>query len=136
MLARNLNFQKFVSCVFLGSRLLAASVVAQSQPQQQQDQTDEVIRINTALVQTDVMVFDKQGKFVDGLKKEDFQLKADGKSLPISFFERLTAGSEDEDAQLAAARGGASTVATKEPTGKPLDRGRMLIFFIDDIHLS
>lgn len=136
MLTRNLNFQKFVSCVFLGSCLLAASVLAQQSQPQQQDQTDEVIRINTALVQTDVMVFDKQGKFVDGLKKEDFQLKVDGKSLPISFFERVTAGSADEDAQLAAARGGASTAATKETNVKPLDRGRTLVFFIDDIHLA
>ncbi|MGA9994588.1 MAG: VWA domain-containing protein, partial [Pyrinomonadaceae bacterium] len=80
---------------------------------------------------------DKQGKFVDGLKKEDFQLKVDGKPLPINFFERVTAGSADEDAQLAAARGGgAQPAATKDATAKPLDRGRTLIFFVDDIHLA
>ena len=36
--------------------------------QNQQDQADDVLRINTELVQTGVTVFDKQGHFVEGLK--------------------------------------------------------------------
>lgn len=35
---------------------------------------DDVLRINTELVQTGVTVFDKQGRFVDGLK-QDWQRK-------------------------------------------------------------
>lgn len=138
MPTRNLNFLRTVSSALLLSCLFAANAPAQQSQPQQQEQADEVIRINTALVQTDVMVFDKQGKFVDGLKKEDFQLKVDGKPLPVSFFERVTAGTADEDAQLAAARGGGGgqIASTKDAGAKPLDRGRTLIFFIDDIHLS
>jgi hypothetical protein len=48
------------------------AVIAQTKPQQP-DQAD-VIRVNTELVQTDLMVFDKQGRFVDGLKPEQFSL--------------------------------------------------------------
>jgi hypothetical protein len=48
--------------------------------------TDEVLRINTELVQTGVTVLDKQGHFVDGLKKADFELRIAGRLVPVSFF--------------------------------------------------
>jgi hypothetical protein len=48
-----------------------------TQPQPSQD--EEVVRISSDLVQTDVMVFDKSGKFVEGLKPEHFELKVDGR---------------------------------------------------------
>jgi hypothetical protein len=65
----------------------------QQQPQeiaapQQQEQDEDVIRISTDLVQTGVAVFDRQGRFVEGLKKEDFELKVGGKPVKIGFFER------------------------------------------------
>jgi VWFA-related protein len=92
----------------------------------------EVVRVNTALVQTDVMVLDKQGAFVDGLNRDQFVLKINGKPRDISFFERIVAGSRNEEAQLAAARG----ASTANPGAVPLDRGRTVFFFIDDLHLS
>jgi VWFA-related protein len=100
-------------------------------------QEDEVVRVSAELVQTDVMVFDRGGKFVDGLQPEQFELKVDGRAAPISFFERVEAGTVDEDAQLAAARGGGARPNTR-PAGAPvpLDRGRTVIFFVDDLHLS
>ncbi|HEX8142644.1 MAG TPA: VWA domain-containing protein [Pyrinomonadaceae bacterium] len=101
--------------------------------QASQDSADEdVLRISTDLVQTDVMVFDKQGRFIDDLKPEQFELKVDGKPQAISFFERITAGSGNEESQLAAARGVAR--AGNAPA-RPLDRGRTIFFFIDDLHL-
>ena len=93
----------------------------------------DVVRVNTSLVQTDVMVFDKQGGFVDGLKRDQFALKVDGKPRDISFFERIVAGSRNEEAQLAAARGNS---AGGNNGAAPLDRGRTVFFFIDDLHLS
>ena len=109
----------------------ASPAFAQEQPPARQG--PDVVRVNTSLVQTDVMVFDKQGGFVDGLKREQFVLKVDGKPRDISFFERIVAGSRNEEAQLAAARG-------NSPGGKtgavPLDRGRTVFFFVDDLHLS
>jgi hypothetical protein len=56
-------------------------------------QSDDVLRIKTELVQTDVSVFDKQGRFVEGLRPEQFLLTINGKPLPISFFERVSTGS-------------------------------------------
>jgi VWFA-related protein len=121
-------------CVNRPSLILLCTVLIYSlvPGQTSQQSRDDVVRVFTELVQTDVMVFDKQGKFVNGLKQEDFELKIDGKSRPIVSFEQITAGS-DEETQLAAARGSSIT------TGKravPLDRGRTVFFYVDDFHMD
>jgi VWFA-related protein len=109
---------------------------AQDQRPAPNEAEEDVVRIRAELVQTDVMVFDRSGKFVDGLKPEQFELLVDGKPQEISFFERVKAGTVDEDAQLAAARGGGRTPAGKSGAALPLDRGRTIFFFVDDLHLS
>ena len=93
---------------------------------------DDVVRVYTELVQTDVMVLDKQGKFVNGLTKDNFELRIDGKPREIQAFEQITAGS-NEESQLAAARG-STAINLKRPA--PLDRGRIVFFYIDDFHLD
>ncbi len=102
------------------------------------DQAEEVVRVSTELVQTDVMVFDKQGRFVDGLGREQFELRVDGRPQAISFFERVTSGSINEETQLAAARGGLGTRPSAKNSGavRPLDRSRTILFFVDDLHLA
>jgi VWFA-related protein len=100
--------------------------------QQPSTQSDDVLRINTELVQTAVTVVDKKGKFVDGLDRADFELVIDGKPRPINFLERITAGSERE-AQLAP---GNQSPISKPGIGTTTVRGRTIIFFIDDLHLS
>ena len=129
-----------LSCLTLGYALsgLAPVMAQQTNRAQSPDRPDEIIRINTELVQTEVMVFDRQGRFVDGLKPEQFELKLNGSKQPISFFERVTAGSSKEAAQLAATRGPAvraSERVTTETTATS-ERGRVLFFFLDDAHLS
>jgi len=112
-------------------------LMGQTPEQSKRADKSEVLRVYTELVQTDVMVFDKQGKFVPGLKKEDFELRIDGKPKPIEFFEKVTAGSVNEESQLAAARGSSvRTNSTKPPASVPLDRGRPVFFYIDDLHLD
>ena len=112
---------------------LAPRAQEAAKPAAPQEPDEEVVRISSDLVQTDVMVFDKGGKFVDGLKPEQFELKVEGRARQIVFFERIQAGTVNEDAQLAAARG----VKSGAGVGVlPLDRGRTVIFFVDDLHLS
>ncbi len=94
------TFRRVCHCLTaLGCVILTvAPASGQSKPgQQQPGQVDDVVRVNTELVQTDVMVFDKKGKFVDGLKAEQFALKIDNKPQPISFFERVASGSLREE---------------------------------------
>lgn len=99
-------------------------------------QGEDVLRINTALVQTDVMVFDQRGRFVDSLRPEDFELHIDGQPRKISFFDRVRAGSRTEDSQLAAARGQTRSANAPIDGPEPLDRGRTIFFFVDDLHLA
>jgi len=101
-------------------------------------QDDDVIRVSTALVQTDVMVFDKQGQFVEGLKPEQFEVKINGTPVVISFLEMVTTGSAQEKAQIAAARGGRPATVTGEKAPSPITvvEGRSLFLFVDDLHLD
>ena len=109
----------------------------QTPPESKRQDQSEILRVYTDLVQTDVMVFDRQGKFVNGLKREDFELRIDGKPKPIEFFEKITAGSVSEESQLAAARGSSNRANPSNPAGPvPLDRGRPVFFYIDDLHLD
>ena len=121
------------SIVALGLTLLVLAPPAAAQETQKPQQPEDVIRVYTDLVQTDVMVFDKQGRFVNGLKREDFALRIDGKAQPIEFFDRVAAGSASEEAQLAAAR---ATSSGNSSAPVPLDRGRTIFFYVDDFHLS
>ena len=123
------NFSRLALTLLMLAACAAAHAQTTTPPAKSQD---DVVRVYTELVQTDVMVFDKGGRFVDGLTKENFELRIDGKPRPIEGFEKITAGS-DEESQLAAARG-ATTINTKRPV--PLDRGRIIFFYIDDFHMD
>jgi hypothetical protein len=79
------------------------------QPQKPAD--DDVLRVKTELVQSAVTVVDKDGRFVNGLSRDQFELIVDGKPRPISFFEQVTSGSPREQ-QLA------SLGKAADPAGK------------------
>jgi VWFA-related protein len=108
-----------------------------------QSQTDEVVRVNAELVQTDVSVVDKRGRSVEGLGREQFELRVDGRPVQFSFFESVTAGSPEEETKLAAAVGVAAGVARADATQgqrtaplRSTARGRVIFFFVDDVHLA
>ena len=100
--------------------------------QQQEDEAEDVLRVSTSLVQTDVSVVDQKGRFAGGLQREQFELKVDGRVQPVLFFERVTAGSAGEAARIAAARG--ETAAGRSAPSS--EHGRAVVFFVDDLHLS
>ena len=85
----------FLSCLCLTALLNAMGGLTPTSYAQQpsKPQSDEVVRITTDLVQTAVTVVDKDGRFVDGLDRNQFELTVDGKPRPINFFERVKAGS-------------------------------------------
>jgi VWFA-related protein len=109
--------------------LIVASVSAQ------QPQKPDVVRTNTELVQSAVTVVDKSGHFVEGLKREQFELLIDGKPRLISFFERISAGTPLIKETVPFDNTRNTTPAT--PT-KPIStvRERTIVFFVDDLHLS
>lgn len=111
-----------------------AAAAQQAQQPSQQPQNDDVVRIDSELVLTSVTVVDKQGKFVEGLGREQFELKVDGKPVPASFVERVSAGSVRERALTAPRAGEAAPPRPRAESAS--DRGRVIIFFVDDMHLT
>ena len=101
---------------------------------QQNPQTTTTVRVSVGLVQTDVMVFDRQGRFVPDLKLEQFELRIDGKRQPIAFCELVSSGS-GRDETLWTSNPPAAETPTPAAVGSS-DAGRTLLFFLDDWHLS
>jgi len=122
-------FRAALLCLLAATQFVIA--FGQDRPPEPDD-AEGVLRISTSLVQTDVSVVDRKGQFVEGLQRDQFELKVDGQIQPVLFFERVTAGSANEAARLAAARG--ETIAVAGTAA--VERGRSLIFFVDDLHLS
>ena len=134
--------QKFIS-LSLSSLLLISSwsvVLAQTPQAPASVPQDDVLRISTDLVQTDLVVLDKKGNNVKDLTKDQFELLVDGQRQNISFFESVNAGSLKEAAQLATARESSAAGTTSAAPGSSSTAasapGRSFIFFIDDYHLS
>lgn len=113
--------------------ILAISLVITAAFGQDAPPAPDVVRITTELVQTGLVVVDKQGRFVEGLKPEDFLLKVDGRTVTPSFLERVIAGTVREERLEKVVTKGGAVPAT--PTGA-IYRGRTIIFFVDDLHLS
>jgi len=113
--------------------ILPTAAAPQTKPETREQ--DDVIRVDTTLVQTDVMVFDKKGHFVDGLRPDQFELKVDNRSQPIAFFERITSASPRE-ATNSPVKPGASETSSGVDSTSAKTAGRTVIFFIDDFHLA
>jgi VWFA-related protein len=91
--------------------------------------------VNTDLVQTDVTVVDKKGHAITGLKPDQFELRIDSRPQSLTFFEEVLAGSPEEEKQLKAAREGKSTTLAPTANGDS-NRGQLIFFFVDDVHLA
>ena len=128
----------FVITVFLC--LLSLATQAQEKkpsPPPKPAEAEDVVRIATELVQTDVMVFDKDGRFVNGLKPEQFELLVDGKPQPIAFFESVVTGGRSEVEALRAARDNKRAQPAKEDSPQPIsEHGRTIVFFVNDLNLD
>lgn len=122
-----------VACLFTG----ALSLSAQQPGSVPSPPADDVVRVQTELIQSPVIVLDKQGNFVSGLSREQFELNIDNQPRPISFFEQITAGTAAEAEKYELARKG--SVSTEKPESRanaPSVYGRTVVFFIDDLHLN
>ncbi len=117
--------------------LVTTAFGQQAKPQTPTEkQVDDVVRVNTALVQTDVTVVDKRGRFVEGLNSDQFELRIDAQVQPIASFERVAAGSAKEAQQLSRDANGKPQSAPGERTDRGQTRGRVIFFFVDDVHLA
>lgn len=137
---------KKISAILLAAMLLqgaAPSLAQQAQPQppapQQDDQSRKAspspIRVATELVLANVVVRDKSGHLVKGLKKEDFALYEDGKKQEISTFdfenvdELTTAGGAEATVTGQAAAPAGVLKKSEAPAMDARDRRVVVLFF-------
>jgi VWFA-related protein len=121
--------------LFLAAGLLLSwSVAMLSQeptPVPPEIEENDVLQINTKLLQTGVFVTNKKGEFVDNLKQEDFEVRVDGKPVSTLFFERVIA---DKKQFTTENQSNPETAKTQSSTVSK--DGRVMIFLVDDSHLS
>lgn len=125
----------FRACLLLSMAGLGLHAGGQQPPPEQKPRNPvQAIRVNVNLVQTDVMVFDRAGRFIDNLTREQFELYVDGKPQPVAFFELVSAGSPEEEKRWSRDFPAAQPVTLPPPATS--EAGRSLFFFVDDYHLS
>ena len=83
------------------------------------------------LVEVDVVVTDKTGQPVRGLKREDFEVTEDGKAVTVEAFTAIDLPSAAPDAVMVADRSGVSLASNDQA-----DEGRILLIVMDDYHVS
>jgi Ca-activated chloride channel family protein len=83
--AARLNFSMLLA-ILLALVVPGSSPTPGSPTQAPQQQDEEVVRVSTELVVLNATVLDKNGKFVSGLKRTDFQVLEDGREQKISAF--------------------------------------------------
>src|SRR5215470_4350813 len=120
-------------CIFLPA-LAQTKPAAPQQPQKPADDQDEVVKINTNLVQVDAVVT-KDGKMVTDLTANDFEIYEDGKKQAITSFTYIS------NVPAAAPQ---PVIATKEKPGSlppprpinPNEPHRTIAIVVDDLGIS
>src|SRR5713226_2058668 len=130
---------KRVAAFILATGVALCTVVAQTpqtpQKPQQEIAPEDIIRITTNLVQTDVVVTDKSDQIIPDLKLEDFELYDNGKKQDIRFLEFVGV----ETARRSEGIRPSSLPNYLEQTGPGLlakDLKRVVAFVIDDLTMQ
>lgn len=114
----------------------SGSAQQQQQKQSSQNQGDQPLRIETEVVQIDVVVTDKQGNIVRDLKREDFQLFEDGKPQTIAYFSVNSVTNPARWIKTDSTSAKAKNPTTPSPVALENTIGRHIVLAIDDIHLA
>lgn len=123
---------KYVACLLLSSLLVCStSVGSAAQDQKKKAEQDWVVELKTILVELRAVVTDRQGHLVQGLKKEDFELREKGRPQDISSFAEERVGPMSITQRV--------TVANVTP-GEPPPPGalpaRSLLLFVDTVNMA
>src|SRR3954471_4223296 len=136
---------KRIRPLFLVALLAPLSLPAVAQqnttPQQPaQADDDDVIRISSELVQTSIVVTDKNDNIINDLKLEDFEVYENGKRQDVKFMEFVSIEGEHRtegsraDGERAGARLPEGVRLERELTAR--DVRRVIAFVVDDLTIS
>jgi VWFA-related protein len=129
--------------ILLSTQLVVGALGQQPEPSptpqrtaQQQPENDEVVRINSNLVQVDAVITDKSGKIVTDLKPEELEIFEDGRQQKITHFSYNITQTPTAPPEKASA----STDKTAGPMPpsriKAEDVRRTIALVVDDLGLS
>ena len=109
---------------------VAQTTASKPSPQQPDE---EVVRITSALVQTDVVVTDKSDRLIPDLKLSDFEIYENGKRQDLKFMEfvGLDTGVRAERARPDASLPESARAAERELSAR--DVRRVIAFVVDDL---
>ena len=99
--------------------LLTLTAHAQNPPKPQDD--EDVLRIKSNLVNIDVIVKDKKGKYISDLKAEDFTISENGQPQKIEFFDAPLSRPETRNTGAAIAETPAPAIAPRNYVSLVLD---------------
>jgi VWFA-related protein len=123
---------KKIPVLLLSALTTLGALIAQTQNKSPQSPPDDVLRITAELVQSDVVVTDKNDQPVPDLKLEDFELFENGHRQDLKFIEFVDAGARSS--QRAPSETGITQTATRAPTEITIRNLRHVIaFVIDDV---
>lgn len=123
---------KFVSCLLLTSLLVFSTVVSTpAQDPKKRAEQDWVVELKTVLVELRAVVTDRQGNLVQGLKKEDFELREKGRLQDISSFAEERVGPQSISQRVTLAN-----VAPNEPAPPAALPARSLLLFVDTVNIA
>ncbi len=106
--------------------------------QQQRPTQTPIFRTTTDLITTNVIVRDKQGRFIPDLRPDELEVLEDGVRQQLTGFSVTVGGRVMNDIALGEPEAPASTSGLILPKSKPPTdiSGRVFIIFIDDMHLQ
>jgi VWFA-related protein len=118
----------------VAAALIGTVLLAQQPPAPQTapgDQSTVTFKVEVNYVEVDAAVFDRQGQFVPGLKREDFEVLEDGVHQDVSAFTQVDIPIDrPEPAPIQAKAPVETDVVTN---AKPFD-GRLYVIILDDKH--
>lgn len=113
--------------LILAAALLASPALAQAPAQESEPSFFESIDVN--VVNVEVYVTDREGKRVQGLTRDDFQVLEDGKPVEITNFYAVSGG---QVSQAASTEPEAAEAQAQEPAAVSEDQRLYLAIFLDN----
>jgi VWFA-related protein len=122
---------KDLICLLLCNLLVFSSIYGAAQDQKKKAEQDWVVELKTVLVELRAVVTDSQGHLVQGLKKEDFELREKGRLQDISSFAEERVGPMSISQRVTVAN-----VAPNDPPPPEATPARSLMLFVDTVNMA
>jgi VWFA-related protein len=123
---------KYVASLLLSSLIVFSTTTGSvAQEQKKKAEQDWVVELKTVLVELCAVVTDREGRLVQGLKKEDFELREKGRPQDISSFAEERVGPISISQRVTVAN-----VVPGEPPPPAAEPARSLLLFVDSVNMA